>query len=68
MKMPLSTEDIIVGIKKRFALSPRLFSKGIEMISEVSRSAFPVHNVEISLCLYSRINTLKTRVNLNTAF
>ncbi|MPC63600.1 hypothetical protein E2C01_057699 [Portunus trituberculatus] len=39
-------------IQKRFALSPRLFSKATEMISRVFKSVSPGNNVEIlSLCL-----------------
>ncbi|MPC70649.1 hypothetical protein E2C01_064904 [Portunus trituberculatus] len=39
-------------IQKRFALSPRLFSKATEMISGVFKSASPTNNVEIlPLCL-----------------
>ena len=36
-----------VHIQKRFAISPPLFSKAAEMISEVSKSAYPVNNVEV---------------------
>ena len=40
----------VVRIQKRFALSPRLFAKAIEVISGVSKSIFsifPITNVEI---------------------
>ncbi|MPC96115.1 hypothetical protein E2C01_091355 [Portunus trituberculatus] len=37
---------------KRFALSPRLFSKAIEMTSGILKSVSPVDSVEIlSLCV-----------------
>ena len=41
-----------IYIHERFALSPRLFSKAIEMINGVSSVFIPVNNVEIlSICL-----------------
>ena len=58
-----------VRIQKRYALSPRLFSKATEMISGVFKSASPVKDVEIlSLCLQKSKETLKTHENLDKSF
>ena len=47
-------------IQKRFALSPRLFSKATEMISVISKSVSPVNNIEtLSLYLQNHKNTFK---------
>ena len=44
--------NTLVHIQKRFALSPRLFSKATEMFRGIFKSVSPVNNVEIlSLCL-----------------
>ena len=60
--------EVKVHIQKRFALSPRLFSKATEMISGVFKSVSPVKNVEI-VSLYLQKHYKKTScVNLNKAF
>ncbi|MPC07471.1 hypothetical protein E2C01_000033 [Portunus trituberculatus] len=50
----LSESPQTVRIQKRFALSPRPFSKAIEMTIEVFKSVSPVDMIEnLSLCLYN---------------